>query len=673
MEHDAMTDILKKFGIYNQKDFISQAFSRNIGLLTLEEQDLLSQARVAIPGMGGVGGVHLITLVRSGIGKFNIADFDVFEPANVNRQFGARVPDFGRPKLEVMKEQALFINPYLELTLFETGINESNLDKFLDGVDVVIDGLDFFQFEIRRALFKRAAEKGIWAVTAGPMGFSSAMLVFDPKGMGFDEYFNISDKMEDKEKYLSFALGLAPRPTHIKYMNLKKVSLDKKAGPSSSAACHLCAGMAATETLKIILKRGSVRSVPYYSQFDAYLNKYRRGRLPWGNKNPVQWIKKKAVNYLLEKNKTSSIENPLIPPEPVLRNGMIERPVLEYLIRAGMQAPSGDNCQPWRFDGKENRIDLYCDQETDLSFFNVNQIASLISCGAVMENIRIAASQFGLDVSFEYSTIVIKETPAATIYLHPAEIETDPLADQIWQRHTNRKMYKSVPVSTEMLERIKISISNMPEVHLNFITDKTQMRKVARIIYQADRIRTEFRPLHEHLMKMIRFSEQEAIEKRDGFPLKNLEAGIAGETFLRLTKPWHAMNFANKIGLGRMVALHSYQGIMKSSGVGLLSITGTTDKSFVKGGQALERMWLTLHSLGLKMQPMTAVTLFNMRLKLGNKEEFLEKHLKRMEELQAEFGECFPETQCNSKGQVMLFRFGYADDIECRTLKKILK
>jgi tRNA A37 threonylcarbamoyladenosine dehydratase len=64
-----------------------EAFSRNIGLFTVEEQEKLRRSRVAIAGMGGVGGVHLVTLARTGIGNFTIADPDRFELANMNRQW----------------------------------------------------------------------------------------------------------------------------------------------------------------------------------------------------------------------------------------------------------------------------------------------------------------------------------------------------------------------------------------------------------------------------------------------------------------------------------------------------------------------------------------------------------------------------------------------------------
>ena len=670
MKSNSSHDQLKIFNIFNKQEYHSEAFSRNIGLLTIEEQNRLSEMTVAVPGMGGVGGVHLMTMVRTGIGKFHIADFDLFEPVNVNLQYGARVPDFGRSKLEVMKEEALSVNPFLDLTLFQDGITQENIDEFLDGVDVVLDGLDFFKFDIRQLLFKKAAQKGIYVITAGPMGFSSAMLVFDPRGMGFDQYFNITKGLSDREKYLSFAIGLAPRPTHIKYMDFKKVDLDSKAGPSLNVACQICSGMAATEAIKILLKKGRVRSVPCYSQFDPFLNTYRKGRLPLGNKNPIQVVKKGVVQLLLNKNKSvDQVKAPQLP-EPLFDDaGNISQKTMNFLVKAGAQAPSGDNCQPWKFDMRENRIDLFLDPLKDESFFNVNQIASLISCGAVIENIKIAASALGLNTRIESFEPKKNDNLVAGIDLLPDGDQADPLSDQIWKRHTNRKFYDKKTLPQSVTDQLISSIDNFPETDLQVITDRKKMKKLAKIIFQVDRIRTEYRPLHDHLMSMIRFTHQEMIETRDGLPLKNLEAGIAGELFLKMTKPWPVMNIMNRIGVGRMVALHSYQGMVNSSGIGLLTVDGTGGADFFKGGQALQRVWLTLTSLGLQMQPMTAITLFYLRRFLNGTSDFAKEHTAILDRLEPDYKTLFPKLNNDDAGQVMLFRFGFSDDVNCRTLR----
>src|SRR4051794_40764199 len=83
----------------SRKDWqYDQAFKRNEGLITPAEQHRLRDTRVAIVGMGGVGGVHLVTLARLGFARFTIADPDVFELANSNRQYGARLETLGRSK-----------------------------------------------------------------------------------------------------------------------------------------------------------------------------------------------------------------------------------------------------------------------------------------------------------------------------------------------------------------------------------------------------------------------------------------------------------------------------------------------------------------------------------------------------------------------------------------------
>lgn len=272
-----------------------EAFSRHLGLLSADEQEKLRHCRVAIPGMGGVGGIHLMTLARLGIGGFRIADYDSFEVANFNRQYGAEVGTLGRSKAEVMSQKALGVNPELDLDALHEPITARNIDRFLQGVDVVVDSLDFFAFDARRMLFAEARRRGIWAVTAGPIGFSAAWLVFDPAGMSFDEYFDLRDGQGPLDQFAAFAVGLAPRATHFKYLDLSYVDRSSGRGPSAGLACHLASGIAATETLKILLGRKPIRSAPCYAQFDAYRGLLRRGSLRWGNRGPLQRLKRHVL------------------------------------------------------------------------------------------------------------------------------------------------------------------------------------------------------------------------------------------------------------------------------------------------------------------------------------------------------------------------------------------
>jgi molybdopterin/thiamine biosynthesis adenylyltransferase len=264
------------------------AFARNIGWITLAEQALLRAKRVAIAGLGGVGGIHLLTLTRLGISRLHIADFDHFGLANFNRQAGAAMSTLNRPKAEVLAAMARDINPEIELRTFVGGVDANNADAFLADVDLYIDGLDFFAFDSRETLFSACAARGIPATTVAPLGMGAALLNFLPGGMSFEDYFGWHGQTE-QEKALRFLVGLAPRVLHADYLvDASRVDLSARRGPSTIMACQLCAGVAATEALKILLGRGRVLAAPHGIHYDAYRNKMVHTWRPGGHRNPLQ-------------------------------------------------------------------------------------------------------------------------------------------------------------------------------------------------------------------------------------------------------------------------------------------------------------------------------------------------------------------------------------------------
>jgi len=264
------------------------AFSRNLGWVTPDEQRTLRGKCVAIAGLGGVGGIHLLTLARLGIGRFHLADFDRFDLANFNRQSGATVSTLGEPKVDVLARMARDINPDVELTLFPDGVTADNLGAFLKGVDVYVDGLDFFAFEARELVFGMCHARGIPAITAAPLGMGAALLNFMPNGMSFANYFGFA-QCPPADRPIRFLVGLAPGMLHRTYLaDPSFVDLLEGKGPSTAMACHLCAGVAGTEALKILLGRGRVIAAPQGVHFDAYRNRLIRTRRPGGWRHPLQ-------------------------------------------------------------------------------------------------------------------------------------------------------------------------------------------------------------------------------------------------------------------------------------------------------------------------------------------------------------------------------------------------
>lgn len=264
------------------------AVSRNIGWLTRAEQDRLRRARVAVAGLGGVGGAHVLTLARLGVGALNIADFDRFEVHNFNRQAGAFVSTLGQAKAQVAARMARDVNPLADVRVFGLGVTPENVDDFLQGVDLYVDGIDFFAIEARRMLFAACRAKGIPALTAAPLGMGVSLLYFAPAGMSFEQYFRI-EGCSRQEQFARFIAGLSPAMLQRGYLAAPEaVNFGAHRGPSTIMACELCAGVTGTAALKILLGRGRIKAAPWAMQFDAYEQRLSFTWRPGGNANPLQ-------------------------------------------------------------------------------------------------------------------------------------------------------------------------------------------------------------------------------------------------------------------------------------------------------------------------------------------------------------------------------------------------
>ncbi len=120
---------------------MSGAFSRVERLLGADGLEQLTQARVILFGVGGVGGWCAEALVRSGIGHLTIVDPDNVDVTNINRQLPATTKTVGRPKVEVLRERLLEINPLCEVIALQERYS-LGADFQLSSYDVIIDAID---------------------------------------------------------------------------------------------------------------------------------------------------------------------------------------------------------------------------------------------------------------------------------------------------------------------------------------------------------------------------------------------------------------------------------------------------------------------------------------------------------------------------------------------------
>lgn len=570
-----------------------RAFARNLGWVTEAEQAILRAKRIAIAGLGGVGGSHVLTLTRLGVGAFNIADFDVFDLPNFNRQAGASLRHLGRPKAEVLAELASDINPELDLRVFPRGVDRANLDAFLDGVDLYVDSLDFFAVETRRMVFSACAAKDIPAITAAPLGMGAAFLAFMPGRMTFEEYFRMEGKSES-EQLLRFLVGLSPAMLQLRYLAERgRVNLDGHEGPSTAMACELCAGVAGTNALKILLNRGDVVAAPRGLHFDAYRNRLKRTWRPWGNNNPVQRLMLGIARHSLRPPAATACEQ-CAPQTPG-----------ERILDLARWAPSGDNEQPWRFETlADDHFIVHAHDTRDWCVYDLDGHASQIAVGALLETIAIAATAEGLEARMSRRAEVPDESAVIDVRLARAtEAVPHTLLPFVRSRVTQRRPFSTRRLTDAQKKALEASVG--AGYRVLWIEGPRKRWEMAKLLFRSAHIRLTTREAWEVHRKTIEWGAQFSEDR-----LPDQAIGVDALT-LKIMKwalqRWERVQTMNRYFAGtwpprlQMDLLPGYR-----CGAHFLIVADKPLKTiddYIAGGRAMQRFWLTAASLALQFQP----------------------------------------------------------------------
>lgn len=120
-----------------------EQFKRSLMLLGEEKLNKLFNSHILVMGVGGVGGYVAEFLARTGVNRLTLIDQDVVDLTNLNRQIIALHSTINLPKVEVMKNRLLDINPNIEVNTIYENINANNAEKLLNGnFDYIVDAID---------------------------------------------------------------------------------------------------------------------------------------------------------------------------------------------------------------------------------------------------------------------------------------------------------------------------------------------------------------------------------------------------------------------------------------------------------------------------------------------------------------------------------------------------
>ena len=269
---------------------------RNTGIVTSVEQQTISRVVVALAGAGGTSDVA-ITLAQMGFQHFRIADPDVFEVSNFNRQLGAKMPTLFRNKADVIAQEVLEINPDADVKEYINGVTWDNVEEFVDGADIVIDGLDISVMHLRERMFDLAREKGIPVFTCPIIGWGTGIAIFDPeRSPSFREFFGEIPENPDSEERQRFneryiVNFLSARPTGMD-IQLSKRRARQGICPTIAAACRLNAALVCTAVYGFLFDKGSIPVVPITLHIDLLGTRMSMT----GPKK--RWLVRKAVGVL---------------------------------------------------------------------------------------------------------------------------------------------------------------------------------------------------------------------------------------------------------------------------------------------------------------------------------------------------------------------------------------
>jgi len=154
-------------------------YDRQIGVIGVDGQVKLKNAKVLVVGVGGLGSITSLYLVAAGVGEVVLVDDGVVQLSNLNRQIIYDTSDIGKPKVVIAMEKLKRLNPMVSIKPIKEKASEELLDKLVGEVDLVIDALD--NWESRLVLNKVCVKHNKPLIHAGIQGFYGQLMVVVPR------------------------------------------------------------------------------------------------------------------------------------------------------------------------------------------------------------------------------------------------------------------------------------------------------------------------------------------------------------------------------------------------------------------------------------------------------------------------------------------------------------
>jgi molybdopterin/thiamine biosynthesis adenylyltransferase len=238
-----------------------ERFARAFGIMTEAELERVRATTVGVAGLG-MGGSTFINLVRMGFERFHVADPDVYERTNINRQRAAKESTVHKRKDDSLLAEAHDINPAIEVEVFRDGVQPDNVERFLEGVDWVVDVIDVYAMDCKLLMNERAHELGIPVASSASLGYGCVVLVFDSTTPSFGELSGISADLDRGENLDRFVRMMFPELPEYMRVQTELAMAGKGHIPFVVAGVEFAAAIVVVEIVKNVLGIGTRVKAP---------------------------------------------------------------------------------------------------------------------------------------------------------------------------------------------------------------------------------------------------------------------------------------------------------------------------------------------------------------------------------------------------------------------------
>jgi len=595
-----------------EKDFITVRTNRNKYKITEEEQQTLATKKIGVVGLSVGQSVSLTLAMERGFGELRIADFDELDLSNLNR-IRSGVHNIKLRKTVIVAREIAELDPYLKVVCFEEGINEANMQDFLQHngkLDLLIDECDSFDIKIQIRQAAKAFQ--IPVLMEGSDRCTIDIERFDleknrPILHGMVDHLDIANyknlkTFDERIPYISAVVGLETLSPRMKASAVELMSTIST-WPQLASAVTYGGGVSADLSRKILLKHIDY-SGRYFLDLDEVFEKNKEHTANTNtNERPAAWTTSTIEQYIIEH------ETDLKHPEGIALNNE----QLHYLIEAAKWAPSGGNNQPWRWHYQNKRLHLFMELRDTLAYLDPDYLSSYQSMGASIENLLLAAAKLQLKVNWRLSPTLAPQHLAIFSF----DTGYEPTAEELRLesivplRHTNRKSPERSLLTEQETNYLKQLVSETSGAQLTFIDRSEDIKQLADIATATDLLRMFIPEAHEDFItREMRWTPEQAIEAEDGIGIHTLDLNNNDSIGIKLLKDRKMIDFLQEInggsGFGRLLA----QQFSSASALGLISMSDRSFESLMYCGVASEKMWLGANAIGLQIHPLNVPLLF---------------------------------------------------------------